>query len=153
MVVVLGYPPRRDGRLHPVQRWRVEIAARSLVPKGTGTLVFTGAASPGEPSEAEVMAAYARDALGLPAERLVLETRARNTLENIEYSLPAMAAADRILIASDPLHAARARGYLWQLRPDLARRLGAARDYRPLEHPLLKVLTAAYELFRFIRLR
>ena len=26
VIVVLGYPTRRDGRLHPVQRWRARIA-------------------------------------------------------------------------------------------------------------------------------
>ena len=151
VVVVLGYPPRRDGRLHPIQRWRVEIAVRSTACDRSCTLVFTGGARPGEPSEAEVMAAYARS-LGVPPERLLTETRARNTVENIEYTLRAMAAADRIVIASDPLHAARARRYLRELRPDLARRLAPADDYRPLEHPLLKLVTAAYEVFRSVRL-
>ncbi len=91
------------------------------------------------------MAGYARARLsGAPCE-IVLETRARSTAENIELSLPLLQATGAIMIASDPLHAARGRGHLVAARPDLVPRLHAAQDFRLVEHPLLKLGTAVGE--------
>lgn len=87
-VIVLGFPPRRDGRTNAVQRWRCRIAVRSLDPGRSSVLIMTGAATPGLRSEAEVMAGYTRDILGVPAEQIMLEEQARSTWDNITYSLP-----------------------------------------------------------------
>lgn len=144
-VIVLGYRATRSGRLHPLQRWRTEIAVRSMDSGRDGRLVFTGAGRGGSPSEAATMAAYARAVLGVPADRIILETEARNTWQNIELTLPLVEDADTIKIASDPMHAARARRYLRRQRPDLADRLVSADDYRFLERWWLKIPTAAYE--------
>ncbi len=147
-VIVLGYPARRGGRPHPLQRWRCQIAARSIDPRRDGQVIFTGAGPAGQPSEAAVMAGYARDALGIPADRIALETRSRSTRENIEFTLPMIEASDSIKITSDPMHSARARRYLRNQRPDLAARVCPAADYRFGDHRSLKVATAAYELSR-----
>jgi uncharacterized SAM-binding protein YcdF (DUF218 family) len=152
-VIVLGHPPRRNGRPHPVQRWRCQIAARSAGPGRTTKMIFTGAATGDGPSEAAVMSGYARDVLGVPDDRMVLETRARSTWQNVAYTLPIAEHADVIKIASDPLHAARARRYLRAQRPDLAPRVRAAADYRFGDHIPLKVATAAYELVRVFAVR
>ena len=147
-VIVLGYPPRRDGQVHPVQRWRCQIAARSLDPAKAGQLIFSGAARPGGPSEAAVMSGYAHEVLGVPADRIALETKARSTWQNVEFAVPIAERADVIKFASDPIHAARARKFLLLQRPELADRVGAAADYRFGEHSGLKVLTAGYQLAR-----
>jgi len=155
VVLVLGYPSGRRGRLHPLQRWRTEIAVRSVRhARGWPTapnalLVFSGAATRSAPvAEAEMMARYAREVLGVPADRIVEEIRAHTTKQNLTFAMPYLESAATIKIASDPLHAARARRYLQQLRPDLRFRLAAADDYRLLEKPHLKLVTAAYEATR-----
>jgi uncharacterized SAM-binding protein YcdF (DUF218 family) len=148
-IVVLGFPSRRDGRLHPIQRWRTEIGVRSLSSVEKGFVVFTGGSSRGRISEAEAMAAYAVHR-GVPAERIGLETRSRSTWENVRFALPMIESYDWIAIASDPMHAARGRRYALQQRPDLAGRLVLAENYRFAERWWLKVPTAAYEL-RFWR--
>ncbi|MDT3444342.1 YdcF family protein [Pseudofrankia sp. BMG5.37] len=162
-LLVLGYPTARDGRIHPLQRWRTEIAVRSMssdgdevgrdvdVPVGAvdTLLVFSGAATRGAAAaEAEVMAHYAREVLGVPAEQIALETRAHTTKQNLAFAMAYLESATTIKIVSDPLHAARARLYLRQLRPDLASRLIPADDYRPLENLHLKLGTVAYEVTR-----
>lgn len=145
-VVVLGYPSRRSGHMHAVQRWRTEIAVRSLPASGDGVLVFSGGRTRGSTvSEAETMAAYARE-LRVPDDRILLEKHAESTWQNIELSLPMIDSYDTIVIASDPLHAARGRRYLGRQRPDLVSRLGFADDYRFGERWWLKTLIAAYEL-------
>src|SRR5260370_6137512 len=80
-IVVLGLPSRQNGRLHPIERWRTEIGARSLASADRGFLVFTGGPSRGKISEAQTMAACAAR-LRVPAERIGLETRSRSTREN-----------------------------------------------------------------------
>lgn len=57
---------------------------------------------------------------------------------------------DTITIASDPLHAERARSYLWRLRPHLGPRLAAA-HYRPLEMPVAKLVAAVLWIGRVLR--
>jgi uncharacterized SAM-binding protein YcdF (DUF218 family) len=146
-VVVLGYPTPRSGRLHPLQRWRVEIGVRSMRPGRDSRLVFTGAGKPGRPSEAEVMSAYAQERFGVPADQIVLEREARNTQQNVELSMRLVDGVQVVTFASDPLHAARARRYALELLPAGSVRLETGQGYRVLDRPLLKVATAAYELF------
>ena len=134
-VVVLGFPARRDGDLHALQRWRTEIGIRSLSLGSAPDrrLVVTGGPSRGaQVSEAQVMADYARRR-GVPAEGIVLEEAATNTWENLTLAVPLIEAFDTIIIASDPLHAWRSRRYLARQRPDLGVRLVFADDYRLLE--------------------
>jgi uncharacterized SAM-binding protein YcdF (DUF218 family) len=150
-IIVLGFPPLRGNRVHPVARWRLRIAVRSMRAGRTSTLIMTGAAKPGADSEAAVMARYARDVLGVPAAAIEVEERALTTWQNMAYSLPLAANSAVIKIASDPLHARRARRYLAELRPDLLPRLEPAATYRPGEEPVLKTATMAYESAQVVR--
>jgi uncharacterized SAM-binding protein YcdF (DUF218 family) len=152
-IIVLGYPPRRGNRVHPLARWRVQIAARSMGAGRSSTLIMTGGAKAGADSEAAVMGRYARDVLGVPAESIALEEQARSTRQNMAYSLPLAEGSAVIKIASDPLHARRARRYLAELRPDLLARLEPAATYRPGEYPVLKAATLAYESAQMVRHR
>lgn len=145
-LIVLGYRSRADGSLHPVQKWRAELAVRAWARLRAQCVVFSGGDSKGGPVEAEVMSAYAQS-LGLPKAVVALEPRASNTRENIALSLPLVARYDRLAIVSDPLHAARARRYLWEQSPAHARKLVSAGEYRFLERWWLKAFSAAYELY------
>ena len=89
-VVVLGFPARRNGDLHALQRWRTEIGIRSLSLGSAPDrrLVVTGGPSRGaQVSEVQVMADYARRR-GVPAEGIVLEEAATNTWENLTLAVP-----------------------------------------------------------------
>jgi vancomycin permeability regulator SanA len=153
-LIVLGFPARRDGRLHPIQKWRTDMAKRAFDSLGAGTIVFSGAPSRGRPSEAETMAAYAVQ-LGVPATSVRTETRAKSTWQNIELSLPMVEGFDRLAIVSDPLHAARGRRFVRAQRPDLAAHLVSAGEYKLFERWWLKVPTAVYETYvsQYRRLR
>lgn len=142
-IIVLGYRSGRDGTPSPVQRWRCQIAARSMDRSRSSTLIMSG-----WNGEAEVMADYTHEVLGVPADHIVVEKQARTTWENVAYSLPIAQDYDVIKIASDPLHARRARRYVARLRPDLLPLLEPTTAYRPLEHPVLKAGTLAYEVLR-----
>ena len=151
-VVVLGYPSLKNGRLHPLQRWRTEIGARTLAAAGNGCLIFSGAATrEGAATEAEVMAAYAVNSLGVSADRVQLEMEARNTWENLQRSLSLADAFDRVALASDPFHAARARRYAVRQCPDLENKLAVSTDYRFLERWWLKLPIGVYECAMRIR--
>jgi uncharacterized SAM-binding protein YcdF (DUF218 family) len=152
-VIVLGFPPRRDGRTNAVQRWRCRIAVRSLDPGRSSVLIMTGAATRGRSSEAEVMAGYARDMLGVPAQQIMLEEQARSTWDNIRYSLPLAEQFTAIKIASDPFHVRKAHRYVARIRPDLVARLEPASCYRPGEYLLLKAALLAYGIWSRARRR
>lgn len=152
-VIVLGFPPRRDGRTNAVQRWRCRIAVRSLDPGRSSVLIMTGAATKGSASEAEVMGGYARDVLGVPPQQIMLEEQARSTWDNMRYSLPMAEQFTAIKIASDPFHVRRAHRYVATIRPDLVTRLEPADCYRPGEYLLLKAAIVAYEIWSRVRYR
>jgi uncharacterized SAM-binding protein YcdF (DUF218 family) len=153
-LVVLGFPARRDGSLHPIQKWRTEMASRAFASLGAELIVFSGGPSRGRPSEAETMAAYALQ-LGLPATSVRTETEALSTWQNIQLALPMVEGFDRLAIVSDPLHAARGRRFVRAQRPDMAAHLVSAGEYRLFERWWLKVPTALYETYvaQYRRLR
>ncbi len=137
VIVVLGYgnPGRR---INAVNRWRVDVGLRSRDPQATSSLlVMAGGAVHGEVSEAEHMARFARSERGY-AGLLVLEDESVTTWENVRNVLPLLEDADRIVLASDPLHSVRAEGFLRTLRPDLAARLAPAEGNRLGEQILRK---------------
>ena len=162
-VVVLGYGVPRSAvrkriqrlrvEVATVQRWRVEIGVRTLPAEGSGCVIFSGSADAGgaERSEAEEMAEYATSELGLDPNSVRLESNAAHTWQNVAYSLRLAESCDRIAIASDPLHAARATRYAARQRPDLATRLCAADTYRLVERWWLKPPITVYEGWRWLR--
>jgi uncharacterized SAM-binding protein YcdF (DUF218 family) len=146
-VIVLGFPPRRNGRTNAVQRWRCRIAVRSFDPGRSSVLILTGAATRGRRSEAEVMADYARAALGVAAQQVMLEEQARSTWDNIMFSLPLAEPFTAIKIASDPFHVRKAHRYVARIRPDLVTRLEPAGCYRLGEYVPLKAAIMAHEIW------
>ena len=144
-IVVLGFR-NRGVRLNAVNRWRVRAAVRSRSHDGRrSVLVFSGGAVGGEIPEADLMARYAREKLHDDGEQ-VLERDSRTTWENVERAIPFVEHADRIVIVSNPFHAAKARVYLRRQRPDLAERLVRGDDNRIGEWLLLKPVLAAIGL-------
>lgn len=91
------------------------------------------------------MESFAREELGF-TDRSVLEAQSTTTWENIANALPIidreLTPATTISIVSNSHHAEKARDHLWQMRPDLARRLVRGGDYRFGEHPLVKPIAA-----------
>lgn len=137
VIVVLGYgnPGRR---INAVNRWRVDVGLRSRDPRAARSLlVLAGGAVHGEISEAEHMARFARAERGYSGP-LVLEDESVTTWQNVRNVLPLLEDADRIVLASDPLHSVRAEGFLRTLRPDLAARLAPAEGNRLGEQILRK---------------
>lgn len=153
-LIVLGFPSRRNGSLHPMQKWRTQMAKRAQDNLGAEKMVFSGGPSKGRPPEGETMAAYAIR-LGVPPGSVQAENTANSTWQNIELCLPMVDTFERIGVVSDPMHAARGRRFIRAQRPDLAGRLVSAGDYRLLERVWLKVPTAAYETYvaQYRRLR
>ncbi|MFI7679353.1 YdcF family protein [Actinophytocola sp. NPDC049390] len=147
-VVVLGYR-NRGARANVVNRWRVRAGLRSI--DGSALLVLSGGAVAGGRSEAELMAAYARDVRGYRGP-LAVDDESRSTWQNVTNVIPFIEGADRIKIVSHSLHAEKARLYLWRQRPDLAARLVRGRDYRLGEWLLVKPALAVMGLRNLRRL-
>jgi DUF218 domain len=145
-VLVLGCP------LPVLQRWLVRIAVRSTDPE-RARFVFSGGAVRTPVSEAQMMADYAVQALGVPPGNVTIEDQSRTTAENIVNSAELLADDSVIMIASNTFHARRARQLIRDESPELASRLIRARDYIPLEWGLLHLLLVAFESYRDRRAR
>lgn len=141
IVMVLGCP-------WPIaHRWRVRIAIRSTDSARTRFL-FSGGAVRTERSEAQLMADYAVNYLGVPIDRVTIEDRSRSTVENVQNCAPVLAEYTSIAIASNTFHAHRARRILHAQSPELAARLTRARDYRPFEWGIAHAVLLAFEVYR-----
>jgi uncharacterized SAM-binding protein YcdF (DUF218 family) len=150
IVLVLGYPSKSDGTPDPVQELRVAAGVNAYRNHRCSQIVLSGAAVKNQIVEAVVMAKLARSR-GVPSDRILMETQAQNTWENIRRSTPFLEKYDSILIASDSLHAQRGRRYLCKQRPDLCNRAFVTAEYRPLDHWWWKIATALNELFSWGR--
>lgn len=148
-VVVLGFR-NRGARANVVNRWRVRAGVRSV--EGAAVLVLSGGAVAGARTEAELMAAYARDVCGYRGS-LTVESESRSTWQNVANVVPLIEGAGRIKVVSHSLHAEKAREYLRRQRPDLADRLVRGGDYRFGEWILVKPALAALGLRNLRRLR
>lgn len=117
-VLVLGHADAgpRAGRIN-----RRRIARGLAALEADGVLIVSGGAVAGRRSEARLLADAARDA-GYRGP-IALEEASRSTWENMANSQALLEPRARIVIVSDPVHAAKARALLAAQRPDLAARL------------------------------
>ena len=149
-VVVLGYPTKRDGSPHPIQRHRVDAAVAVARAHEAEVVVMSGGAVRREIAEAEIMAARARD-LGLDPRHIRTEVTSRNTWENVAKSAPFVADCPTVIVVSDPMHAARARRYWQRQFPDEADRVFPGGERRPFAHWWVATPAAFYELAIAVR--
>ena len=85
-IVVLGSGADKDGNPTPEQLSRVTEAVHEYERGMAPRIIVTGAAVANRFNEAEVMARSAR-ALGVPSEAILLEPNARDTIQNVCYSV------------------------------------------------------------------
>jgi uncharacterized SAM-binding protein YcdF (DUF218 family) len=149
-VLVLGYPSRADGSPDPTQQIRVTAGVDAFRRNHCERLVISGGAAHSASIEAEVMARLATEQ-GVPATAIAIEARARNTWQNVEYSLPLLDGFEHLFVASDTLHAYRGRRYLCRQRPLLCQRVAVAPAHDPFARPWWKIGAVLYELHAWIR--
>ncbi|MFC8661060.1 YdcF family protein [Streptomyces sp. NPDC057199] len=155
-VVVLGFQ-NPQATANVVNRWRVRAGLRSITADRVNEsatnsahdtrVIFSGGATGGGASEAQLMADYAKSVLEFDG-TVLLEDQSTTTWENIANVIPLLEDVDHIKIVSQPAHALKARAYLRRQRPDLAARLVRADDYRPGEWIVVKPLLAVYGLWK-----
>ena len=84
-IIVLGTPANHDGTPSPEQRERVLEGIREYRAGVAPHLIMTGGAAHNQFVEAHTMAQFARSQ-GVPAEAILEEGQAQNTIQNIFYS-------------------------------------------------------------------
>jgi uncharacterized SAM-binding protein YcdF (DUF218 family) len=149
-VLVLGYPSDADGSPNAVQLDRVAAGVAAFQRNHCDRLVISGGAAHNASVEAAVMARLATKA-GVAAASVVIEDRAKNTWQNVEFSLPFLDGFGHLFVASDTLHAFRGRRYLCRQRPGWCDRVAVAPAYEPLARPWWKVGAVLYELHAYVR--
>ena len=119
-VLVLGHADAGP-RASRINRRRIARGLAAL--EADGVLIVSGGAVAGRRSEARLLADAAR-AVGYRGP-IALEEASRSTWENVANSQALLEPCARIVIVSEPVHAAKARALLAAQRPDLAARLVA----------------------------
>lgn len=116
VLIVLGYPADVDGNPSPTEMARVSEAVREYERGVAPRIIMTGAAAHNRFVEAEVMTHIA-EAQGIPADRILEERNARDTIENACNSLRIMQSHGwhSAEVISSPSHLPRAAMILSRL--------------------------------------
>ena len=120
-LIVLGAQVREDGP-SAVLKYRLDAAADYLRENSSTVCIVTGGKGPSEPfSEGLGMKQYLVEA-GIPADRIIVEDRALNTVQNIQYSKALLPSPDAsVAIVTNNFHVTRGLA--------LARKQGLANVY------------------------
>jgi uncharacterized SAM-binding protein YcdF (DUF218 family) len=84
-IVVLGTPTLKNGQPSPEERERVNEAVREFKAGRTGHIIFSGGATMKQFVEGPSMATLA-ETQGVPSSDIVIENKAKNTIQNIYFS-------------------------------------------------------------------
>lgn len=108
-IIVLGTPTRDDGTPSPEQRERTEEGVREFKAGVAPVLIMTGGAAHNTFVEGEAMKKLAVTE-GVPAEDVIVEGQAKDTIQNIYYSDQILAAHHwhTVEVVSSPSHLPRA---------------------------------------------
>lgn len=106
LAIVLGASTER-GEPTPVFQRRIETAIALYQKNKVQKVLFTG--GPGNPPQALVAKQYAQRR-GVPEKYILVETRSKNTLENLKFAKQVFppVGEENVLIVSDSLHLMRA---------------------------------------------
>ncbi|WP_088187086.1 YdcF family protein [Desulfosporosinus sp. FKA] len=119
VIIVLGYPAKKDGSISPILRERINEASKLYHEGVAGTIICTGAAVANIYIEADIMA-QALIELGVPDYCIIREKLAKGTYDNLVNSRKIM--QDRKLntavIVSSPWHLRKASSYAFKLEID-----------------------------------
>jgi uncharacterized SAM-binding protein YcdF (DUF218 family) len=123
-IIVLGYPADSDGNPTPLELASVTEAVREYERGVAPRLIFTGSAVANRYTEAQVMS-QAAEAQGIPAEAVLKETHARDTIQNACYAARLMKTHGwtSAEVIANPTHLPRAAlifshlGILWRMHP------------------------------------
>lgn len=110
-VVILGYGLNADGSMQPILQRRVLTGYTVAQFFPWSTIIVTG----GNPQSGVTEAAQMHRMLlsmGIPSSRIIVEDRARSTVENARYSVPLakQAGASGIILVTSSTHQGRADG-------------------------------------------
>ena len=119
VIIVLGYPAKKDGDVSPILRERINKAAKLYHEGIARVIICTGAGVANDYIESDVMA-KALIELGVPNCSIIREKLAKSTYENLVNSKKIM--HDRELntavIVSSPWHLRKASSYAFRLEID-----------------------------------
>ncbi|MGL6174780.1 MAG: YdcF family protein [Cellulosilyticaceae bacterium] len=119
MIIVPGYPAKKDGNMSPILRERIKKAAELYHEGIAEVIICSGAAVANNYTEADVMA-QALNKLGVAEEYIIREKFAENTYGNLMLSSKIMQNKQlkTAVIVSSPWHLRKASSYALRLGID-----------------------------------
>lgn len=104
-ILVLGCPSKEDGSISSTQLQRIEAAVHYYNEGFSDTILLSGSAVKNSYVEATSMATHLQ--ARLPNTKILTETNARNTFQNMQFSKQAFP-AENVIVVSSPSHLRRA---------------------------------------------
>jgi len=145
VIIGLGYGPAKNKKGEPKKELvrRVEKAVELYHQGYAPYLLFTGGET-GRGCEAEVMAELA-EKMGVPRERIFLETKATDTITNARYSVEIMKEQGwrKAILVSNPYHLRRAK-WLFTANPEIEVQIAPSETP---SNPFYHILAITYEGF------
>ena len=119
VIIVLGYPAKKDGSMSPILRERISKAAKLYHEGIAGIIICTGGAVANNYVEADVMA-QALIELGVSDCSIIRERLAKSTYENLVNSKKIIQdkGLKTAVIVSSPWHLRKASSYAYKLEID-----------------------------------
>ena len=119
VIILLGYPPKKDGTVSPILRERIKTAAKLYRQGIAKKIICTGGAVANSYVEADFMA-QALIQSGIPKPSIIPEKFARGTYENLVNSKKIMQdeKMNTAVIVSSPWHLRKASSYAFDLKID-----------------------------------
>ena len=143
VIIGLGYGPARNKKGEPKKELvrRVEKAVELYKQGYAPYLLFTGGET-GRGCEAEVMAELA-EKMGVPRERIFLETKATDTITNARYSVEIMKNQGwtKAILVSNPYHLHRAK-WLFEANPGIEVQIAPCQTPK---NPFYHIFAVSYE--------
>ena len=108
-VIVLGYPSNKNGSISDIQKKRMDVAIHLYRTNITKTILVSGSSAHNEFLESETMANYALEQK-VPKNDIILESKARNTYENLKYAkiICKNRNYNHVIVVTSPFHVRRA---------------------------------------------
>lgn len=119
VIIVLGYPAKKDGNVSPILRERIKKAAKLYHEGIAGVIICTGASVANNYVEADVMSQALIES-GVPDCNIFREKLARSTYENLANSKRIMQGRGlkTAVIVSSPWHLRKASSYAYKFGID-----------------------------------
>lgn len=152
IAIVLGSPANDDGSLSRIQKTRADAAIQLYRNRKVNKILLSGSNVTNAYVEAKVMAAYVIGK-GIPEADIYLETKARNTFENLKFSknICEQMHIKNVIVVTSRFHARRAQFMVKKFFSNFA--MEKTKEREKIKHYIMEYFRMWNSLYYEIKLK